>query len=61
MLGIIGILVFFKVDLIFECKFYGEVFEFDDFDDVCLVGGKVKIVEVMILVLLFVVDLKGYD
>lgn len=59
--GIIGTSVPFKADSISERKLHGEVSESDDPDDVRLVGGKVKIAEVMISVLLFAVDSKGHD
>lgn len=57
--GIVSSSVPFKADSISERKLHGEVSESGDPDDDRLVGGKVKIVEVMIPVLLFAVDLKG--
>lgn len=57
--GIVGSSVPFKADSISERKLHGEVSESGDSDDDRLVGGKVKIVEVMISVLLIAVNLKG--
>lgn len=59
--GIIGSLVPFKADSISERKLHGEVSESGDPDNVRLLGGNVKIAEVMIIsVLLFAVDSRGH-
>lgn len=57
--GIVGSSVPSKADSISERKLHGEVSESGDPDDDRLVGGKVKMVEVMISVLLIAVDLKS--